>query len=250
MDRSTTTRILELLNTIVSSAIIRTTKNLKEDNKPFHKALLSEELIKLSSFERSFSTSFGQKYVEEIARIIVEDQGLTNARQKGTNATIFQGADDQISKIVDDLRTNRTKPNWKREVAEVTAHDKGSTILRQINSDLWYVKDNINHYFSIKTVKPNLDQTRIAKIDMLILMAANQNNKVFFALPYNPTGQSQSEYTYATPFKYFDMKNDPCVLIGKDFWDFIGGEGTYENLLQIFAEAGKITQDQIAKMKL
>lgn len=34
--------------------------------RPFHTALLSEEAIFWSRFERSFSTSFGQRVVEEL----------------------------------------------------------------------------------------------------------------------------------------------------------------------------------------
>lgn len=32
------------------------------------------------------------------------------------------------------------------------------------------------------------------------------------------------------------MKNDDCVLIGKDYWNTIGGENTYNELLEIFSE--------------
>ena len=34
----------------------------------------------------------------------------------------------------------------------------------------------------------------------------------------------------------FDLKNQ--ILVGKEFWDFLGGEGTYETLLQIFEDVG------------
>jgi len=37
----------------------------------------------------------------------------------------------------------------------------------RIISDLWWFKDGINHYMSIKTVKPNIDQTAVAKQDLL-----------------------------------------------------------------------------------
>ena len=34
-----------------------------------------------------------------------------------------------------------------------------------------------------------------------------------------------------------DFKND--FLIGKNFWDFLGGENTFSALLEIFDEVGK-----------
>lgn len=45
-----------------------------EEERPFHVALLPEEIIKGGKFERSFVTSLGQSVWEEIARIIVEEK--------------------------------------------------------------------------------------------------------------------------------------------------------------------------------
>ena len=33
--------------------------------------------------------------------------------------------------------------------------------------------------------------------------------------------------------KIFNFHSDPCVLIGRDYWDTIGGEGTYDTVLEI-----------------
>jgi len=35
------------------------------------------------------------------------------------------------------------------------------------------------------------------------------------------------------------MRNDSIVLIGKEFWDFVGGENTWEALIELFEEVGK-----------
>lgn len=250
MNRVTTDKIKDLLLNIVIDTIRRTKANLLKDRKPFHKALLDEELIKLSSFERSFSTSFGQKYVEEISRLIVEGTGITCIRQHLLKVSLFQGANDQIETIMTDLKTNKTKPNWQRELLDINAHNKGRTIIRDVISDLYFERGGIKHFFSIKTVKPNLDQTSIAKRDMLLIKAHDPAFATYFALYYNPTGNTQSEYTYSQPNKYFNMKADPCVLIGKDYWDFLGGTDTYEELLVIFQEVGETTIGQVKSMKL
>ena len=36
---------------------------------------------------------------------------------------------------------------------------------------------------------------------------------------------------------FFDLNKE--VLIGKEFWDFLGGENTYEEILKIFRTVGK-----------
>ena len=57
----------------------------KETYRPFHSALLSEDVIFWSRFERSFSTSFGQRVIEELAKIVAFSNGATEAeRQKIT----------------------------------------------------------------------------------------------------------------------------------------------------------------------
>jgi len=250
MNNQTKTEIAALLQDIVLNAAKRTKANLKTDLKPFHTALLGPEIIKLSSFERSFSTSFGQKYVEEIARILALASGARAERQKVTVISLYQGANDEIETIIDGLKSNKSKPDWASELKYIEAHNKGRTISRKIISDLWMERDGQEYFFSIKTVKPNLDQTRIAKQDMLLLKAHNPAFKPYFALYYNPTGNHQIDYTVSTPNKYFDMKHDSCVLIGKDFWDFVGGSGTYESLLEIFDEVGEKTIEQVKQMKL
>lgn len=35
-------------------------------------------------------------------------------------------------------------------------------------------------------------------------------------------------YNWSFPARWFDMKQDKVVLIGDEFWDFIGGKGTYQ----------------------
>ena len=43
----------------------------------------------------------------------------------------------------------------------------------------------------------------------------------------------------------FDL--DKEVLVGKEFWDLLGGKGTYEDLLKVFEEAGVELRDEIDK---
>ena len=42
-----------------------------------------------------------------------------------------------------------------------------------------------------------------------------------------------------------DFKND--FLIGKNFWDFLGGENTFSALLEIFDEVGKEFKEKLNK---
>ncbi|WP_324692641.1 TdeIII family type II restriction endonuclease [Candidatus Thiothrix phosphatis] len=67
----------------------------------------------------------------------------------------------------------------------------------------------------------------------------------YYALPYNPYGPRKEDYQWSFPKRWFDMCNDPCVLIGNEFWDFIGGEGTYTNFIHEVNQLGKEYQERI-----
>lgn len=56
---------------------IRRITNRDDDYRPFHAALLSEDVLFWSAFERSFSTSFGQRVIEEVAKLVVLSMVLT-----------------------------------------------------------------------------------------------------------------------------------------------------------------------------
>jgi hypothetical protein len=49
----------------------------------------------------------------------------------------------------------------------------------------------------------------------------------YYALPYNPYFKREN-YEWSFPGRWFNMKEDSCVLIGEELWDLIGGEGTYQ----------------------
>ena len=107
---------------------------------------------------------------------------------------------------------------------------------------MWWNKDGVDNYISLKTVKPNIDQTTVAKEDCLYLAVNNPNCNVYFGLPYNPYGECKEDYAHNPPMGIFDFRHDPVVLIGKEMWDTIGGYGCYEELLDIAAEVGEETR--------
>ena len=56
-------------------------------------------------------------------------------------------------------------------------------------------------------------------------------------MAYNPYGTSRAGYKHSFTMRYMDMKNQ--VLIGKEFWDLVGGQGTYQAVLEIYREVGR-----------
>lgn len=246
MEKSTRDQITSILQSCVDRAI----KRIKKDKtyRPFHEALLTKKLVAASAFERSFSTSFGQGPIEEISKILAAADGATIIRQKETLANVNKSAVDEIGRILNSLRSGESAPNWEKEVSKVQAFNKGDYVVIRIISDLWIKKENTEIYISIKTVKPNIDQTEIAKRDMLLLKAHDPKAETYLGLYYNPGGPNRTDYNWSVPGKIFNMKQDKCVLVGQEYWDFVGGKGTYKNLLNIFEEVGNDTRFSLEKI--
>lgn len=225
----------------------------EDTHRPFHGALLSEQALFWSRFERSFSTSFGQRVIEQISRAAALNGGAQQAEtQKETIVTLPIEQINAIEEHISSLRNSRTvRPaNWNIDVSEL-AVIRGTQGVQQLRviSDLWWQKDGVNNYMSIKTVKPNIDQTAEAKRDLLKLKLADPSANVYYGLYYNPYGNFKQDYAWKPPMKIFNFNEDPCILIGKEYWDTLGGVGFYEEVLGIASRVGETTRLAIQILK-
>lgn len=94
--------------------------------------------------------------------------------------------------------------------------------------------------FELKAPLPNSDQTKVSKEKMLKLLAMRERpvDYAYYALVYNPYG-SKSDYAWSYPKRWFNMTSDPCVLIGDELWDLLGGVGTYVGFVEEINRLGK-----------
>ena len=236
------------------NCVINTIRRLDsaETNRPFHAALLSDEALFWSRFERSFSTSFGQRVIEEVSKVVALANGASDAgRQKITNVRLDVAVDGAINYHMNSLRlAGRGANSWLATIQGIIkTPPTGEYIDHRVNSDLWWVKGGINHFMSIKTVKPNIDQTAVAKQDLLRLTASDPKCKAYFGLYYNPYGEDRASYAHSPPMGIFNFHSDKVVLIGKDYWDTLGGKGCYEIVLEIAREVGAETRGLLEELR-
>lgn len=92
MDKKYRDLIAQEFRSCVNGTISRISES--ETYRPFHTALLSEEVIFWSRFERSFSTSFGQRVIEGIAKIVAFSNGAEDVQRQRT--TLVMGADPLV----------------------------------------------------------------------------------------------------------------------------------------------------------
>lgn len=80
---------------------------------------------------------------------------------------------------------------------------------------------------------------RAAKRDLFeiyaIRAADGHKPRVILGMYYNP--YFPEEYARWTCLKFFQKGAD--FLVGKEFWDFLGGMGAYEQLIQIYEDVGE-----------
>jgi type II restriction enzyme len=69
--------------------------------------------------------------------------------------------------------------------------------------------------------------------------------RTWWGVPYNPYGRG--EYRHVYPLAFFDFEHE--VMLGGPFWEFVGGEGTYEELLQVYREVGEGFAEQLRELR-
>lgn len=62
----------------------------------------------------------------------------------------------------------------------------------------------------------------------------NANVQTYVAIPYNP--YAPKPYSRWTMRGMLDLENE--LKVAEEFWDFLGGENTYQDLLDIFERVG------------
>lgn len=218
------------------------TASKKGDLKPFHESLLPDGILQITEFERSFSTKLGTTF-EECALLIARSIHKKADRGYRVQGVITRKAIKCIEEIINKIGTGGMKrkyPDLVKEIINLSNH--GNFVERVSIADLYVsTKSGEEWFFEIKSPKPNKGQCLEATSRLLQIQAITHSKypeaKAFYATAYNPYGTNKNDYKHSFVLNYMDLKNE--VLIGKEFWDMIGGKGTYEEILSIYQEVGK-----------
>lgn len=210
---------------------------------PFHTRLLGKDRLALYSFIHSLNTNFGTSIFEPVACVLGRTRFLTSESQQAAGQFISSEAHLVIQRIMDDLATASREPNKVGEIEEIrSVCQKGHMHkVKPTKVDLKLVSHCGEVYlFDIKTAKPNAGGFKEFKRTMLEWVAATLADdpqcKVnsIIAIPYNP--YAPEKYKRWTMRGMMDL--DKEVMVAEDFWDFLGGQGSYDALLDIFEIVG------------
>ena len=220
-------------------------------NKPLYAALVPDEIFKGSHFERRFVTPFGgvwEKLAQVVGNKVLGFCDIAHEIKGKIPKERLRRIQEVLNKLEHkSIKGERIRPDWDNELKYILA-GKGALMPATVICDVYAENKATNeaYAFELKAPLPNSDQTKVSKekIFKLYAMEPSPITAAYYALPYNPYGKRQ-DYAWAFPARWFDMRNDKAVLIGNEFWDFIGGKGTYQLFIKEINKLGKDYRERI-----
>jgi len=218
------------------------------DYAPFINSLIRDK-PKLNSYSiiHSIQTSLGMSMHEQVSKRIAQYGNKFDEAETQWDSEIMISR-KRVAKIDEILRqvTNGTrKPNRQTEQDEILAIDNDDLVAQksEIRVDLYLRRGDDEYYFDIKTVKPTVNGFSGHKQKILTWIArANKPIHSAIVFPYNPYWSKNKDGSFH-PEPYdragFRTMSSDDVMIGKDYWDFLGGKGCYEEVLDLYEQVGK-----------
>ncbi|MEK6913796.1 MAG: TdeIII family type II restriction endonuclease [Nanoarchaeota archaeon] len=210
---------------------------------PFLAKLMQDnEKVASYSFIQSLLTTLGMSIYEEVARIIAEPNFDIAKTGYDVEGEISNEENEIISKILQEIKNKTRKANKEQEIKEILQCKSRTGRKIKVRADIYLKKGNEEYYIEIKTAKPNIDVFAKSK-EKLLQWVALRNKKVntVLAIPYNP--YFPEPYSRFTMQGYLDEKEE--LYVADKFWEFLGGKGTYKEVLEIFDEVGKEPKGKI-----
>jgi hypothetical protein len=210
---------------------------------PFHDALVPG--ITLLG-ERSFSTRLGNLH-EKVAAVVAKEVHAEVRQPHDLAGSIPVLSREFIVQRIGQIGRRKAPPDAPYERDQLFGHF-GNEVSAATRIDLYLrTYDGDDHYFEIKSAKPNKGQCEEMKERLLTALAIRreQSTWTWWGVPYNPYGRGAYRHTY--PLAYFDFEHE--VMLGEPFWNFVGGEGTYDELLALYREVGEQFAERLRELR-
>jgi hypothetical protein len=213
---------------------------------PFLARLIQDnEKVAAYSFIQSVATTLGMSIYEEVSKIIAQPSAEECKIKFDLDSTLSREQKEVIEEIIRQLRNGERRVNKNKEIEEVlrAPWKNGKPQKEGKIVDFYMKREGVEYFFEIKTVKPNIDVFTASKRKLLEWIARlRRRAETILAFPYNPY--------HPQPYRRFTeqglLEHRKELLIGKEYWDFLGGENTFENLLELFDKVGKFYKEKIS----
>src|SRR3989344_178139 len=193
---------------------------------PFHTRLLGKDRLALYSFIHSLNTNFGTTIFEPVALSLAQKNFKIAKSQAKAGDQISTGAQAEIQKIVDGLTTATSSPDKKTEIERIRKVCQQGEMIK--------AKPNAGGFKEFK-------RTLLEWVAVTLANDPDAKVNTFVAIPYNP--YEPEAYNRWTMRGMLDLENE--LKVADEFWDFLGGKGTYKDLLDCFERVGIELRDEI-----
>lgn len=210
---------------------------------PFHTRLLGKDRLALYAFIHSLNTNFGTTIFEPVAASLAANRFRIVKTQTKSGTQISEQAQYEIQKIMDNLTAAKQQPNKQQEI-EIIRNSCQSGEMRTVKPtrvDVYLQGHEGDIYLiDIKTAKPNkggfkeFKRTLLEWVATVLVEQPNARVNTLIAIPYNP--YSPKPYSRWTMAGMLDLEQE--LKVAEEFWDFLGGEGAYNDLLGCFERIG------------
>jgi len=219
---------------------------------PFHHRLLGKDRYAMFSFIHSMNTTLGMSIWEQVAIVLAEGVGNHAERQYKLLGEIDRDTEKIINEIHYKLRKGETATDKISEINQIRRIIKKGESKIDPDSvvDLFVEINSKENYFDITSAKPNMKEFVALKLKLLrwtgLRLSQNKSVEVFtrLAIPYNP--YHPEPYERWTLKGLYDLEKGE-ILVGNEFWNFVANDDIYEELLDVFHEAGKELRSEIDK---
>ena len=235
---------VKIIENAIKDSLRKKFKSYKPEtiNMPFHYRLLGRDRMALYSFIHSLNTTFGTSIFEPVAVTLASLNFAVAEKQYSVGNEISEQAQVEIQRIINEL-TVGNNPNKQEEIVRIrnVCTEGKMNKLKSVKVDIFIQSmDGEVHLFDLKTVKPNTGDFKYFKRTILewiaIFLSKNPTAKIhsYIAIPYNP--YEPKPYERWTIKGMIDLENE--LKVADEFWDFLGGEGAYIELLNCFERVG------------
>jgi len=252
---------------LIAREVIRTLKSrfdsFPEDSKnnrnaPFHESFLNAfsdklkgnikdapYLISLSSWLHGLNTTLGQSFFESVAHILSGGDKKEFTKKKKSSLYISTSQQNEISKIITNLKSKSCTPNVNDENKIIFKIDKSKvTEAMDFTADNYLENDKVIEAIELKSVKPNSGEMRGEKQKILIAKAAlkkrhpSKNILFFIGFPFDPTSptptNSDKKRFMDSIIEFNKFFSPDEVLVGDELWDRLSGDkNTMQQILDI-----------------
>lgn len=249
---SLTNETAQSLKELLLNTIRNKLRNYKPEtfNMPFHYRLLGRDRYEMFSFIQSMNTTFGMSIWEQVAVILARGAGRIAENQYELRGSIDEDTETYIREIHLLLRQGQLVPNKSRETNDIRRKIRPGSQRTDPDSrvDFFTVINGCENYYDITSAKPNMKEFAALKLKLLrwtaLRLSIDNNANIFTALaiPYNP--YDPNPYERWTLRGLYDLSHGE-ILVGEEFWNYIAGGDIYNELLNIFQEAGEQLRPEI-----